>query len=189
MGWKSIRDAYRIEHLVHVTEAGICIGSAYIQDLIVISADRGEITKRYDPGAGWSRNANLDRYQAEMDGDPFRLARLAAAVDTFDRSIPVFTYEGGDVIEKRCEELGWPNVTHDGLLQYENTFSPDAGLVRTWAIDGAKASVEHLSEHVAEVERDLARAKARLAKREEDLLKLQGPAFRVVRANIDRPPP
>jgi hypothetical protein len=178
MGWKSIKEAYRIEHLVHVTEAGICIGSPFIHDIIVISACRGEITKRYDPGRGWTRNQALDRYQTEMDADPFRLAALACAEDVFVRSIPVFTYDGGAVVEKHCEELGWPNVTHDGLLQYENTFSPDAGLVRVWAIDSARASIQMLWERIEEVERDLARIKARLAKRTADLQQLTTEALR-----------
>lgn len=173
MGWKSVRDHYRIEHIVQVTDAGICIGSGYIHDIIVISVDRGEIVKRYDPGAGWSRNADLDRYQDEMDADPFKLAELVAAEDTFDRSIPVYTYEGGSIIEKRCEELGWPNVTHDGVIQYENTFSPDAGLVRTWAIDNAKAGIEWMTESVEEAERELQKRRDRLEQRKADLSQLE----------------
>ena len=172
MGWKAVRDHYRVEHIVQVTSAGICIGSPYIHDIIVISAERGEITKRYDPGRGWSRIGNLDRYQAEMDADPFKLAELVAAQDTFERSIPVYTYEGGEIIEKQCEELGWPNVTHDGCIQFENTFSPDSGLVRTWAIDNAKSGIEWMTESVEEAERELAEKRERLAKREADLRQL-----------------
>lgn len=172
MGWKAVRDHYRIEHLVQVNASGICIGSAYIHDIIVISADRGEIVKRYDPGNGWSRNDNLDRYQNEMDADPFKLAELVAAEDVFERSIAVFTYEGGEIIEKQCEELGWPNVTHDGLMQFENTFSTDPGLVRTWAIDSAQAGIDWMTDHIAEEEAKLAETRARLAKREADLAAL-----------------
>ncbi|AOF97475.1 hypothetical protein [Sphingobium sp. RAC03] len=174
MGWKAVRDHYRIEHFVQVTSDGICIGSPYIHDIIVISADRGEITKRYDPGRGWSRDGLLDRYQSEMDADPFKLAELVAQADGFERSIPVFTYEGGDIIEKRCEELGYPNVTHDGCMQYENTFSPDAGLVRIWAIDSAKAGIEWMADAVEKAERDLADIVGRLSRRKADLEKLTG---------------
>lgn len=169
MGWKAVRDHYRIDHLVQVTPSGICIGSAFIHDIIVIDPDRGEITKRYDPGRGWSRNEDLDRYQSEMEADPFMLAELVAMPDTFERSITVYTYEGGAILEKKCEELGWPNVTHDGCMQYENMFSPDPGLVRTWAIDSAKVSIEVLTERVTEVERNLAAVKERLAHRKADL--------------------
>lgn len=170
MGWKAVRDHYRIEHIVQVTPEGICVGSPYIHDIIVISADRGEITKRYDPR--WSRSEQLERYQAEMDADPFKLAALVAAEDTFERSIPVFTYDGGSILEKRCEALGWPNVTHDGLIQYEKMFSPDAGLVRVWAIDNARAGIEWRREAVTDAERKLADARESLAQREADLAAL-----------------
>lgn len=173
MGWKAVRDHYRVEHIVQITSDGICIGSPYIHNIIVISADRGEITKRYDPARGWSRNENLDRYQTEMDADPFKLAALVATNDQFERSIPVFTYEGGAIIEKQCEELGFPNVTHDGAMQFENTFSPDAGLVREWAIDNAKAGIEWMAESVVEAEDELTRRRDRLEQRRVDLRQLE----------------
>ena len=170
MGWKAVREHYRIEHLVQVVPGkGICIGSPYVHDIIVISADRGEVVKRAEY---FARNGNLARYLAEMDADPFKLAELVAAEDAFERSIPVFTYEGGAIIEKQCEELGWPNVTHDGLMQYDNQFSPDAGLVRTWAIDSARSGIEWMTDDVAEQEKKLAEMRARLAKREADLAAL-----------------
>ncbi len=143
MGWKAVRDHYRIEHIVQVVpEKGICIGSGYIHDIIVISLDRGEITKRYDPGRGWSRNAALDRYQDEMDADPFKLSEIVAAEDVFERSIPVFTYP------------------------------TDSGLVRTWAIDSAKSRIEFLRQSVKDAEADLAERIQRLAECERDLATL-----------------
>jgi hypothetical protein len=169
MGWKAVRDHYRIEHIVQVTDAGICIGSPYIHDIIVISIDRGEITRRW----GEPHRGSLARYLEEMDADPFKLSELVAQADVFERSIPVFTYEGGDIIEKQCEQLGYPNVTHDGCIQYENTFSPDAGLVRTWAIDNAKAGIELMKESLAEAVQEVEKRKVRLDKRWADLLKLE----------------
>ncbi|KQN09848.1 hypothetical protein ASE85_02620 [Sphingobium sp. Leaf26] len=172
MGWKAVRDHYRIEHLVQVTSAGICIGSPYIHNIIVISLDRGEIVRRW----GTPHDGSLGRYLDEMDADPFKLADLVAQADVFERSMSVFTYEGGDIVEKQCEELGYPNVTHDGCMQYENTFSPDAGLVRVWAIDSAKAGIEWMTEAVENAQRDLRERVERLNQRKADLEKLQGEA-------------
>ena len=40
MGWKNIKEHYRIGHTVHVTDKGICIGSPYIQaSLAKLEAD------------------------------------------------------------------------------------------------------------------------------------------------------
>lgn len=171
MGWKAVRDHYRIKHIVQVVPGeGICIGSPYIHDIIVISIDRGEIARVWSHG----ERGEVGRYLEEMRADPFKLAELVAAADTFERSIPVYTYEGGEIVEKQCEELGWPNVTHDGLVQFENTFSPDPGLVRIWAIDSAKSGIKWMRDQVAQDERSLEKLKGRLTAREADLRKLEG---------------
>lgn len=117
MGWKNVKEHYRIDHQVEVTEEGICIGSPYVHALIIISSD-GILIKEYDR----THNDKLMRYQAEMKADPAKLRELIALPDTFNASIPVYTYRGAQIIEKRCEELGWPNVTHDGDMMYQNTF-------------------------------------------------------------------
>lgn len=167
MGWKAVRDHYRIKHDVQVTSAGICIGTGYVHDIIVISLDRGEIVRRWGSGGG-----EIGRYLDEMDADPFKLAELVQQPDTFERSIPVYTYEGGDVVEKQCEELGYPNVTHDGCMQFENTFSPDPGLVRTWAIDSAESGIKWMVETVEEARRELTKRIDRLNQYRADLAKL-----------------
>ncbi len=128
MGWKNVKDHYRITHIVQVSKTdngrdgggvdAICIGSSYIRDLIAIGMD-GSILKRYESG-----NEHLERYMREMDADLDVLKRLVLSPDTFaGDGITVYTWEGAEILEKQCEVFGWPNVTHDGCLMYENTFS------------------------------------------------------------------
>ena len=119
MGWKNVRDHYKIDHIIQVTGKGICIGSPYIHDLIIIGLD-GKILKGYD--GPWSSNANLSRYMKEFKEDPDKLSELVASTDTFSKSLVVWTYKNGTVISKFCEEYGYPNVTHDGELMYDNVF-------------------------------------------------------------------
>jgi hypothetical protein len=172
MGWKAIRDHYRIGHIVQVVEdKGICIGSPYVHNLITIRPD-GTITPNRIIRDG--EGGELGRYMAEMKADPEQLRRLIDQPDTFERAITVYTYEGGSIVERQCEELGWPNVTHDGFMQYENTYSPDRDLVRTWAISNAEAGVEWRRTAVKEAEETLRNAKEGLAQREADLRQLQG---------------
>ncbi|MEQ9444720.1 MAG: hypothetical protein RJS98_04085 [Rhodospirillaceae bacterium] len=64
MGWKSFKEFYRIVHIVHITEEGLCIGSPHIHNIIVVAMD-GTIIKR----PTGSRNGDLARYQTEIDGD------------------------------------------------------------------------------------------------------------------------
>lgn len=168
MGYKKLKEHYRIGHLVRVTSKGICIGSPYIHDLIVIGLD-GSIIKA-DDGRD---NEDLKRYMAEMKADPEKLREVVLAPDTFETSIPVYTYDGGNIIEKQCEEPGWPNVTHDGDMMFENTYSTDEGEVVKWAKQNAKSGIEWQQRRVEEIKSDLAKMEAFVRESQSDLAKLE----------------
>jgi hypothetical protein len=168
MGWKNVKEHYRIVHMVSVTDQGICIGSPYIHNIIVIGRD-GEIVKREKSHA----NAELVRYQAEMDADPEKLRELVRSLDTFTKDITVYTYDRGDIIERHCEELGWPNVTHGGEMMYENTFSADKATVVKWAKKNAQCGIESRQRRVEEIRKELADMERYLAESQADLAKLE----------------
>jgi hypothetical protein len=168
VGHKKLKEHYRIGHAVCVTEKGICIGSAYIHDLIIISLD-GTIIKADDGRV----NEDLKRYMAEFKADPAKLREVVQAQDTFDASIPVYTYNGGNIVEKKCEKPGWPNVTHDGEMMFENTFSTDKSRVVKWAKQNAKSGIECQQRRVEEIKADLARMEAYLVESKSDLAKLE----------------
>lgn len=168
MGWKSVKEHYRIGHIVQVTEAGICIGSGYIHDIIIIGLN-GKVIKRYDD----RNNEDLRRYQQEFDADPAALQRLITTPDTFAAAITVYTYEGGDIIEKQCEQLGWPNVTHDGEVMYENRFSADKATVVAWAKRSADLGIKYGEESVEEAKRRLADCGSQLECEKADRAKLE----------------
>ena len=159
MGWKNVKEHYRIGHIVHVTEEGICIGSPYINNIIVINKD-GSLAKLYADGRG---NNDLMRYQSEMLADRAKLIELVNTPDTFERSLTVYTYENADILEKQCEEYGWPNVTHDGMIMYENKFSPDKIITIMRAKHNAAAGVRLVSDQVRDVEEQLKKRQSWLA--------------------------
>jgi hypothetical protein len=166
MGWKAVKDHYRIGHIVQVVEGQIWIGSPYISKIIAIERD-GRITKRD------TSNAALKRYMKEFEESPERLLELIQQPDTFEASMTVYTYEGGKIVEKQCEKLGWPNCTHDGELMYDNTYS----VSREQTVDRAKrnavAWINNLKSRVAECEEQLSRARADAAEWSENLRLLE----------------
>ncbi|MBK3780373.1 hypothetical protein G3A43_08885 [Paraburkholderia aspalathi] len=169
MGWKSLKDHYRItRHIVQVTSEGICIGSSFIHNLIVISAS-GEVVKRYDSRS----NEDLLRYQAEMDADPEKLKQLVGAVDQFERSVVVFTYEGGSILEKHCESLGYPNATHDGELMYESEFSTDRQQVVLRAMRNAESGIRGYTHAINDAAAHLQALKKSREAQENALAQLQ----------------
>lgn len=167
-GWKNIKDHYRIEHIVQILDGAICIGSPYISDLIKVSFDGAVSWGSLGP----SHNDDLARYYTELIADPAKLRSLIDAPNTFVQSLTVFTYDGAEIIEKQCEKLGWPNVTHDGCLQYENTFSSDRDKVVKWAKENAGYGIKSAVRRVGELEADLAKARRWLAEETAILEKL-----------------
>jgi hypothetical protein len=168
MGWKNVKEHYRISHLVQVVPSkGICIGSPYIHDIIVIGLD-GELKRRERSLS----NEDLARYQNEMDADLVRLKELVLSQDTFETSITIWTYDGGDIVEKQCEVPEWPNVTHDGQMIYENTHSTDRGRVIEWAKRNAEAYLRLATERTDEAKERYKKCEAMVAEAKADLEKL-----------------
>jgi hypothetical protein len=171
MGWKNIKEAFRIKHTVSVTDAGICIGSHYIHDIIVIRPN-GVIAKSYKDS--FTINEDLDRIQGELGRtSPMRLRELIQAPDTFAASIPVYTYDGGEILTKYCEEPGWPNVTHDGDIMYENGYSTDRAQVIEWAKQNARLGVKFAREREDELKSKLAECLKTIAECQADLSNLE----------------
>lgn len=103
-----------------------------------------------------------------------RVARVAsgAKMDVFTSSIPVFTYQDGDILEKQCEFVGCPNATHDGCLMFFNTFSTDKQHVIDQAKNNTGISATFCRRDLLEAERGLHEKKMFLAKIEAELAKL-----------------
>ena len=170
MGWKAIKDRYRIGHLVSVHKGkGICIGSGYVHDLIRINPE----TRNVEWGnLGPSTNDHLARYWDEIHQDIQAFWHLVDADDMFDRDLPVFTYEDGAVVQYLCEEYGWPNVTHDGQMMYDNTFFEKEADARMAGVQNAKAGIQSLEATVDRAKQDLAEREGWLAERRSNLAKL-----------------
>jgi hypothetical protein len=168
MSWKNIKEHYRIGHIVQVRDGKICIGSGYCPELIMVSFE-GKVSLGV---LGISSNEDLERYHAEMTADLGKLKELLDVPDTFTASLPVYTYDGAEILEKQCEAYGWPNVTHDGKIQYENSYSADKAVVVEWAKRNARYGVEAWTERIAEAEKKLAECRERLAEEEADIAKL-----------------
>ncbi|WGK63456.1 hypothetical protein QAO71_16935 (plasmid) [Halopseudomonas sp. SMJS2] len=162
MGWKRLKEAFGVNHNICVTSKGICIGSGYVHDIVVVDPISGIVRENDAFGRFLSHY-----YPALAAATPAIILGLIQAEDTFTTAIPVYTYDGADIIEKHCEALGWPNVTHDGDLMYENQYSADRDVVIGWAKRNAELETKHLEEtilrvleHQADLQKRLASARA-----------------------------
>jgi len=169
MGWKNVRDHYGIKHIVQIREGRIAVGTRYVHDLIRVE---------FNGTVAWgclrpSRNDELARYHAEMTADLAKLRELIETPDTFAASLPVYTYDGGEIVEKQCEEYGWPNCTHDGEVMFDNTFSADKAKVVAWAKRDAELGVKFALESIEDAETRLAEIRLRHEQHKRDVAKLE----------------
>jgi len=168
MGWKSVREHYGIEHIVKIVDAELHIGSAYVGDLLRVTPQGGVTRNR-----AFDKRGEIGRYQDEIEADPARFAALFAQDDAFGETVPVYTYDDTGIVEKRAEEIGWPNVTTDGDLQYENRHFADRADAIAAAFADARAWKTRAAEHVVEAELELAKRQERSARANEVLEALE----------------
>ena len=159
MGWKAVKEHYNIEHNVKVDDGKICIGSGYIPDIITFDFE-GNFYNRKDPCV-WTKDSELIRLQQVLDADPDLLKKLIKQEDTFTASIPVYTYSGAKITEHFCEELGYPNVTHDGLMMYENSFTTDRNEAIEWALKNAESAVKWEERRLGDLQKEIEDTKTR----------------------------
>ena len=128
----------------------VCIGSAYIHDLI--SVDKKTIKLRYKFGvpddaellAIWEKLKELI--------DSGEMKSIIDENDVIENPIPVFTYDNDfEIVESHTDALGWPNVTYDGKLMYDNMYFADINDARKAALKEARACYSFHSERIIEL--------------------------------------
>lgn len=174
MGWKAIKDHFQVKHIVQVTKKGICIGTGFVHDLITISKDGKTVTaNRTFAGAdGRFNNEELTRVFQAMQAQPELVQALVDQADTFARSITVYTFDQGEVFEKQCEELGYPNLTHDGDIMHSNRYSTDRDTVVQWAIADTNAALHYFRGQAEQLRLQLQEASEAVARLEQALARL-----------------
>ena len=158
MGWKLLKETFDISHHVTVTAAGVHIGSNYISDMVTINPKTGSITEN-EATSGFLARQYPRLHAASKDS----LVEILAAPDTFSASVTVYTFDDGQIIQKLCENSGWPNVTHDGDIMYENRYSTDKAQVVAWAKSDIALAVSSTQERIEQAEHRLRELRDQLA--------------------------
>lgn len=169
MGHKAFKSHFKIKnHIVSVRKGVLYIGSGFASNLVGIDMQTGGILVNNVFGSF------LHRYYPEIlnSTDEDRLA-LIKTPDVFEQSIPVYTFCDGQIVEKQCEQLGFPNVTHDGEVMYENTHYPNKADAIEYARKMLCREIEREEEAITDLETQLIKVKARLSESKSTLEKFQ----------------
>ena len=166
MGWKRFKEHFGITHIVHITDEGLCIGSRIAPALAIIDIATGRVSDN----TGFLAN----NYPAVLAADPADRVAPLVTPDTFEEAIPVFAYDEGRIIVKKCEVPGYPNVTHDGVLMSSNVFFPEVAQAVQRARQNTAAAIDMTRQEVSRLESHLASAREDLGRFEAEMAKLDG---------------
>lgn len=158
MGWKALKEKFSITHHVQIENNHVCIGSGFVSDIVTIDMQTGALEEN-EALSGFLRQY----YPALRETTPQELLALIQAPDEFTAAVPVFVYENGAIVEKLCETPGWPNVTHDGRMMFDNTYSTDKRQVVAWAKNNAAIEIQCREEGLVRREKELEEARGLLA--------------------------
>lgn len=161
MGWKNFKKAFSVEHIVHVKDDLLYIGSSFISELAAIDMKTGAIINNHKIDSDFLRS----NYPAIVEATNKDRLKLITSKDEFSQSLPVFKYDGAKLIEKKCEVYEYPNTTHDGELMFRNEhFSNpkdalDKAIKSTNSyIAGVKGAIKNTEGHLAALKKDLRKA-------------------------------
>lgn len=176
MGLKAFSFHYHISHLVHRRDEQqphlVSIGSTYVPDALVFNAITGEFKVWNDGFVDASEN--LTRYRQEILADLDKARSLLAEEDQFKQSIPVWRVDpAGNLCVHHCEKLGWPNVTHEGLLMYESKFFPSPEEAIAYNVSRLKAEIGFNASQIVETEKKLEASRVELQQLKDLLSRLE----------------
>jgi hypothetical protein len=170
MGWKTLKEHFDIDHIVQIEDNFVCIGSGFVSDLVSVNRTTFKVTVNSTFDSSVLRDKALAKLVSSSKEE---IKALLEAEDEFSASIPVYTYRGGEIIKKYCEEPGYPNVTHDGELMYENNFSESRDETISTAIKNAEAGINIQMQNIEDSKKELSLLERRLNDRKKDLAKLK----------------
>jgi hypothetical protein len=168
MGWKALKDFFQIGHQVQIKGNMVCIGSPYVHDLATVNIETGQVQS--------NRNFHgfLEKYYPKLkEATPEQILETFSTPDQFSASIPVYTYDGAEIIQKLCEAPDYPNVTHDGCMMYENTYSVDKAKVIEWAKRNAQAESEFHLDRIKNALKEIEKHRVELKACRSDLQSLE----------------
>ena len=120
MGWKTVKEYYKIGHIVHVEDGKLLIGSQMCTHLFEFDM-KGKFIKGALCGLDEPNELFPWREAIKADSESGKLGELLATEDKFENLVTVWTFNREKIIEKQAEKCEWPNCCTDGELIENNT--------------------------------------------------------------------
>jgi len=85
--------------------------------------------------------------------------------DAIENPITVYTYRDEILVETVTDKIGWPNITKEGWLMYNNTFFTDKNKAINYALKEEQAYLEMLREQRKDLTNEIRKKSERISKR------------------------
>lgn len=159
MGFKAFKEHFGIDdHIVSVHNKIISIGTDFISTLVSIDMQTGAILLN-----DIFSEFLAQKYPKILHSTNEERLALIQIEDQFSQSITVYFACNGQVVEKQCEELGFPNVTHDGEIMCQTTHYENKADAVEYARKNLHYQIKNHEESVADLEANLTEKKDKLA--------------------------
>jgi hypothetical protein len=163
---------------VHFKDNSICIGSPMCSDLI--SLDIKTFKMRYamdtfNEGPSSLKNRELifisDKLEELIDNG--NINKIIQGQDKLDSPIPVYKIHEGNLIETFTDCYGYPNITIDGILMYDNEYFKTKEEAIQNGIEDNEYLIGSYNSRVKEKELEIARLNTDISVMEQYILKLK----------------
>ncbi len=186
MRLRALNKILQTKYILHNSGGCLCIGSPFLPKIITVNAETLEI--KYAFAQGWEdQRASLAREPKTENNkellhiwdwleDIIECGDIRVYLegkDDIENPITVYSVEGTRIVEHITDALEWPNTTDDGVLMYNNTFTPNYQKAVNMAISEATAWIDMLKEDVARLQSELAGKTEQLAGYEAFLKELE----------------
>lgn len=169
MGWKNVKESFNIPDsiIVHVRDGNLILGVPFVPEYYSITPDG--IVKLLLSDRLTSK---FDSIIADIQANPDKFINAFSTPDTFNSNNSTWTYQGSQIIECQCEVTGFPNVTHDGQLMFENTHFLSFEEAHEKAVKVNQARITNLEERKQIIQSELLVLENELTKLQSEAIEL-----------------
>jgi len=166
MGCKRVKEYFGIQHIVHIKNGLVHIGSPFISKILSFNFD-GELVD----GSTNKKEPTFLAYCNAIESDKDKFKQLLEQEDENAATTPVFSIANDDktVIEDHCEQLGWPNITLSGTLMFDNVHFATQKEAIEHGVLNINAGIKHYKRTIQDLEERLASEKDELQKSQDAL--------------------
>lgn len=139
MGWKTFKDKFQLhKHIVYIENEILYIGLSILSTSIKISVKDGTFIR------GFSKCVVNEDFRLLAKASNQEILDLLKVEDSFEKSITVYYVNSNFKISKtECEVFGYPNVTHDGKLMFDNLFFLEKEDAENKSLINHQSALEH----------------------------------------------